>query len=136
MLLWLAVIVAVTELETVIVLIGNVAMVAPAATVTFACTGALVLLEERLMPTPPIAAGPDSVTVPVALFPPINDVGEILTLCSEGALRVRTAVCDVPLELAVIVAVDVLWTPVVLTVKVAVVAPDATVTVAGTVARL
>lgn len=85
-------IVAMTELPTAVVLMLKMAVVAPAATVTVDCTVAFVLFEERLIPTPPVAAGPDKVTVPVALLPPTTDAGEMVTLRRVGASIVRTAV--------------------------------------------
>jgi len=128
-----AVIVAFTMLETELVLIEKVTVVAPANTVTLDCTVALELLEAKLIPTPPVAAGPDNVTVPVAFCPPINDVGETETLRRAGALTVKVAVFDTPPYVLVIVADDILCTAIVLTVNVPVDEPAATVTEAGTV---
>jgi len=64
----------------------------------------------------------------------MTDVGDKDTLNSPGGLMVRVAVWLTPLKLPVIVAVVVAETAVVVTVKVPVVAPAATVTDAGTVA--
>jgi len=102
------VIVTGTELETTVVLMVKVADVAPAKTVTLDCTVAVVLLDERLIPTPPTAAGPDSVTIPVDLVPPTTEDGDTVTLRTVGAFIVRIAVLDRAPEVAVIVAVELL----------------------------
>src|SRR5882724_9613263 len=75
----------VTEVDaaTALVLTVNVALVAPAATVTLA---AVVLLLERVTCAPPVGAGPLSVTVPVEEFPPVTLVG-----FSESEERERDA---------------------------------------------
>ena len=65
----------------------NVALVAPAATVTLEGTlAAVVLLLERVTCAPPVGAGPLSVTVPVEEFPPVTLVG-----FSESEERERDA---------------------------------------------
>ena len=54
----------------------NVALVAPAATVTLDVTlAAAVLLLESVTCTPPAGAGPLSETVPMEEFPPVTFVG-------------------------------------------------------------
>ena len=64
------------EAVTALVLTVNVALVAPAATVTLEGTlAAPVLLLERVTCAPPDGAGPLSVTVPVEEFPPVTLVG-------------------------------------------------------------
>jgi hypothetical protein len=66
-----AVIVTDVEEVTVLVVIGNVAVVAPAATVTLAGTVATeVRLLESVTTIPPAGAGPFNVSVPVDEFPP------------------------------------------------------------------
>ena len=62
---------------TALVLTVNVALLAPAATVTLAGTVAVdVLLLDRETATPPLGAGPLSVTVPVEVCtPPVTLVG-------------------------------------------------------------
>jgi len=61
---------------TALVLTVNVALLAPAATVTLAGTVAVdVLLLERETVAPPVGAGPLSVTVPVEADPPVTLVG-------------------------------------------------------------
>src|SRR5258708_8375013 len=54
----------------------NVALVAPAATVTLEGTrAAVVLLLDNATAAPPVGAAPLSVTVPVDEFPPVTLVG-------------------------------------------------------------
>ncbi len=76
----------------------NVALVAPAATVTLAGTVALVvLLLARLTTTPPEGALPVSVTVPVEGVPPITVVGFRASVLSSGAVTVNVALLVTPL---------------------------------------
>lgn len=64
------------DAATALVLTVNVALVAPAATVTLEGTLAtVVLLLESVICAPPAGAGPLSVTVPVEEFPPVTLVG-------------------------------------------------------------
>ena len=64
------------DVATALVLTANVALVAPAATVTLDGTlAAVVLLPESVTCAPPAGAGPLSVTVPVEEFPPVTLVG-------------------------------------------------------------
>lgn len=64
------------DAATVLVLTVNVALVAPAATVTLEGTlAAVVLLLESVTIAPPAGAAPLSVTVPVEEFPPVTLVG-------------------------------------------------------------
>src|SRR5258708_28693949 len=61
---------------TAVVMQVNIALVAPAATVTLEGTlAAAALLLERATCTPPAGAGPLNVTVPVEEFPPVILVG-------------------------------------------------------------
>jgi len=61
---------------TALVLTVNVALLAPAATVTLAGTVAVDVLLERETAAPPVSAGPLSVTVPVEVCaPPVTLVG-------------------------------------------------------------
>ncbi len=66
----------VVDAATALVLTANVAVVAPAATVTLEGTvAATVLLLESATVAPPAGAAPLSVTVPVEEFPPVTLVG-------------------------------------------------------------
>ena len=79
------------------VVIVNVALVAPAATVTLAGTWAAdVLLLVRVTTAPPDGAGPVKVTVPVDEVPPITELGLKLTEVSAAAVTVRVAVFVTP----------------------------------------
>jgi hypothetical protein len=116
----------------------KVAEVAPAVTVTVAGTcAAAVLLLDRLTTAPPACAGPVNRTVPVDEVPAITDVGLTVTplpaALSVGAFTVKVAVLVTPYVPDMVTDV-LLATGVVATVNVAVVAPAATVTLAGTCA--
>ena len=75
------------DAATALALTVNVALVAPAATVTLEGTlAAVVLLLESVTCAPPVGAGPLRVTVPVEEFPPVTLVG-----FSESEERVRDA---------------------------------------------
>src|SRR5260370_42639673 len=63
------------DVVTALVLTVNVALLAPAATVTVAGTVAVDVLLERETTAPPVGAGPLSVTVPVEGDPPATLVG-------------------------------------------------------------
>jgi hypothetical protein len=68
--------VTVVDAATALVLTVNVALVAPARTVTLEGTlAAVVLLLESTTCAPPAGAAPLSVTVPVEEFPPLTLVG-------------------------------------------------------------
>jgi len=68
--------VTVVEAATALVLTVNVAVVAPAATVTLdGVLATVVLLLESATVAPPAGAAPLSVTVPVEEFPPVTLVG-------------------------------------------------------------
>ena len=124
--------------DTVVVVIVKLTEVAPAATVTLAgtCAAAMLLLVS-VTAAPPAGAGPVSFTVPVEELPPTTELG--LTVrplplpVSVGAKTVRVAVRLEP-YFAVTVTDVFVATGEVVTVNVAVVAPAATVTVAGTCA--
>ena len=57
----------------------KVAVVAPAATVTFAGTVAAALSLDNVTRAPPVGAGLLRVTVPVEALPPVTLVGVTLT---------------------------------------------------------
>lgn len=80
-----AVMVTFVVTETGEVVIGKVALLAPAITVTFAGTLAAGSELAKLITTPPVPAAPVSVTVPVDEVPPVTDVGEVATEESEAA---------------------------------------------------
>jgi hypothetical protein len=113
----------------------NVTLDAPEGTVTL--EGTLtdeLLLSDNATTIPPTGAALVRVTVPVADVPPITVVGLTDTEEREGGVTVKVADFVAPPNAAEIVAVDTAPTAVVVTEKVAVVAPAATVTLAGTVA--
>lgn len=124
------------EVETADVLIVNVPVVSPAATVTDESTVALALLEDSETTVPPVPAGPVSVTVPVEVVPPRTELGATETLAKPAELIVKVVVTVVPLNVAEMVAVVLLTTELVVTVKVADVFPEVIETVAGTVATV
>ena len=128
--------VMVTEVDeaTPVVLTVNVAEVAPASTVTVAGSVALTLLELRLMTAPPGPAGPLSVTLPVEDVPPRTEDGVTVMPARPAGLTVKVADLLVAPNVAEIVTVVAADTAVVLTVKVAELAPAGTVTVTGKVA--
>lgn len=113
---------------------ANVAEELPAGMVTNGRSEMLELLEEIVTFTPPDGASPDRFTVPVVPTPPITVAGLKVMLMRVAGVNVSDAVLETPLRVAVIVAVAELETPVVATLKVAEVAPAATVTFAGVVA--
>jgi hypothetical protein len=135
-LLAVAVIVVLVLDATATVVTVKVAVVAPVATVTEAGTVAELELLLRLTASPPVGAAEEIVTVPVEEAPPVTDVGLSESAVGTGAVMVRVAVCEELLAVAVIVALVFAETAIVVTVKVAVVAPAATVTEDGTVAEL
>lgn len=127
-------IVAATVAETGVVVMVKVAVLLPAATVTVLGGTALVLVEVNVMLSPPVGALPLRVTVPVELLPPRTEAGATVTLETVGGVMVRVAFWEPLPREPEIVAVVVVATAVVETVKFAEVDPAATVTEAGTVA--
>jgi hypothetical protein len=81
-------IVAVVAVVTALVFTGNVALLAPAGTVTLAGTVTAVELSERGTTSPPAGAEEFSTTVPVAAVPPATLDGPTVTEESEGAVPV------------------------------------------------
>jgi hypothetical protein len=122
------VIVELAELCTAVVLIAKVAVDAPLATVTERGTLDFELPAARLTVTPPAGAGPFKATVPVDDEPPVTVAGETDRLVRDAGLIVRVAGRKVPRREAVTTAEFVLETAVVVTEKVAVFNPAATVT--------
>ncbi len=124
---------------TAVVPIEKVALTAPAVTVTFAGTLAtVVLLLDSATMAPPLGAAAVNVTVPVLPPPPTTLVGLTVTDDKVGAagtgLTVSTAVRVTPPKVPEIDNAVVAVTLVVVIEKVALVAPAAMVTLAGTVA--
>jgi hypothetical protein len=118
-----------------VVVTVKVAVVAPALTVTLAGTLADELLSERAISAPPAGAALVSVTVPVEEPPPVTVEGFSVTPESAaGSVIVRSDVFVTPPATALIVATVAVDTAVVVTVKVAVVAPALTVTLGGRLA--
>jgi hypothetical protein len=122
------------ELLTVGVVIVKVPVVAPAGIVMDAGTvAALVLLLDRVTTVPDAGAVPVRVTVPIEDEPPRTDAGDRTSDEAAGGVTVNVAdrVVVPPAMAEMAPEVDAL-TGTVVTVKVAVVAPAGTVTVAGT----
>jgi hypothetical protein len=74
-----------------VVVTVNVALVAPAATVTLAGTLAETLLSCNVTTTPPVGAAPVSLTVAVELVPPTTEVGLRLKDVTVGGFTVSVA---------------------------------------------
>jgi hypothetical protein len=129
----LAVMVAVWLALTVPAVATNVPLLAPLI-VTLAGTLSVLTLLDRLI-VKALVAALVSVTVHVDVCALASVVGEQLTVeTCAGAVRPKENVCEVPLALAVSTAV---WSAVIVpavAVNVNVVAPEAAVTLAGTVA--
>jgi len=125
--------VAVVEAATAMVATVNVALVAPAGTVTLPGTDAAAALLESETAAPPAGAGAFKVAVPVEGDPPVTLAGLTASAESAGGITVSDAVCDAPLPSVAEIATAVdAATAVVVTVKVALEAPAGTVTLAGT----
>ena len=112
----------------------NVAVIAPAGTVTDAGTfAAFVLLLLRPATMPPAGAAVARVTVPVLVAPPVMAAGVIASPATHG-FTPSVAVFDDPLYVAVMSTPTAVPTGLVVIANVADVAPASTVTEAGTVA--
>jgi hypothetical protein len=120
------------------VVTAKVAFVAPAAIVTLAGTLAAALLLESAIDAPPLGAAALSVTVPVEPLPPTRLDGLIVSVDSDSTtgFTVSVAVRVTPPETAVIVADVDAVTDVVVIVNFALVAPEGTFTLAGTLTAL
>lgn len=123
------------EAVTAVVLMGKVAVLVPAATVTGVETVAQVVFPlVTTTAMPPVGALPVNVTVPVDKLPPTTVEGLRVSVVGTGGLTVSVVVLVTPLLAAEIVTLVEAATGIVVTVKVAVLTPAATVTVAGTLA--
>jgi hypothetical protein len=134
-----AVIVTGVDALTTDVVVANVALVAPAATVTLpGTTAAPVLLLVSATTAPPEEAAVVSVTVPCAVVPPVTLDGVRFTACRPAAggtgVTVSVVVLLAPLYEAISVTAVLPATAAVVAVNDALVAPAATVTLVGTVA--
>src|SRR3989449_3773817 len=138
----LAEIVAEVDAVTDAVVTVNVALIAPAGTVTLPLTDTLAtaLLLDRVTSAPPVGAVALNVTVATEELPPTTIVGFSAkpdTVRGGGGAGGETVSSAVlvrpPKEAEIVMVVDVV-TEVVGTLRLAVVAPAATVTLAGTVA--
>ena len=76
--------VAVTEAATGVVAIGNVALLAPALTITLAGTVADALSLPSAMVAPPAGAGAVRFTFPVEFCPPVTTEGLAVTELNWG----------------------------------------------------
>jgi len=126
--------VALELLVIVVVDTENVPVVAVAATVIDAGTVRVALLFVRVTLAPPVGAGWVSVTVQVLdeFWPRLLGLHDRLETCTE-ATRLTVVLAELLLYVAVMVALELLLTVPVVTLKVAELAPAATVTDAGTV---
>ena len=91
-----ALMVAIELAATGIVVMLNVAVVEPAATVTVVGTVALSVFELRETEIPLVGAGPAKVTMPTEIAPPITGVGATLRPVTVGGVTVRVTVADPP----------------------------------------
>jgi hypothetical protein len=84
------------DVATALVVTLNVALAAPAATVTLAGTDATGLLLESATCAPPAGAGPFRVTLPDAGVPPVRLAGLIASDEITAGNTVREALCVAP----------------------------------------
>jgi hypothetical protein len=124
---------AVVGEPTATVVTVKLAEVAPPRTFTAPGTDAAALSLASATEMPPEGAGPFNVTVPAEEFGPVTLVGFRETERIAGGLTVKGADA-VPLKAAVMFGVTVDVTAVVVTVKLAIIAPWGTITELGTVA--
>src|ERR1041385_897713 len=128
-----------TGKATVCPVTANVAVVAPAGTVTLAGTVATVASAlDSATAAPPAGGAAGAVTVPVTVFPPLTDVADSVSAASDTApgagLTFNTAVCVTWPAVAEIAAKSGAATVCDVTVNVVLVLPAGTVTFGGTVA--
>jgi hypothetical protein len=115
----------------------NVAVVAPAGTVTDAGTVPIVVeLDANVTTAPPVGAARVSVTVPVTATPPVAAVTFVdnVDSAAAGGATVSVAVPVEPFVAAVIVTTVFAATVPAVIVNVALLLPAGTVTLTGTVA--
>jgi len=118
---------------TALVVTVKLAIVAPAPTVTLPGTcAALVWLDLSETTNPPGGAFPLRVIDPVELVPPVTVVGERLSDCTDAGTIVMEAFREEPFRVAVTVTAVELLTPLLLSVKVALLDPEVTATLLGT----
>ncbi|NWF84226.1 MAG: hypothetical protein HXY18_10390 [Bryobacteraceae bacterium] len=111
----------------------NVALEAPAATVTEAGTDSSELLSDTDTVTPPVGAAPLRVTVQVLLAPEESVVGAQASVETDsGTISAMEAVWELPFSVAVTTAVEAAVMAPAVAVNVALDEPAATVTDAGT----
>lgn len=84
------------DVATTVVVMLNVALVAPAAMVTLAGALAAGLLLESATCAPPAGAGPSSATVPVTGLPPVTLPWLRLSTETLGGTTVSEAACVAP----------------------------------------
>jgi len=108
-----------TLLVTTTVVIVNVALVAPAGTVTVTGTDPAVPVMDRLTTEPPAGAATARVTVPVTVFPPTTDSDDSESPFRMAGFMVIVAELVAVPTAAVIVAEVAAATNGVVTVKVA-----------------
>src|SRR5689334_1283246 len=132
--------VTVLTVVTVLVAIGKVTVVALAGTVTETGTvAALRLLLFRVTTAPPAGAAAPRVTVPMLPALPVTAAGLTLTparAAGPAGFSVSVTILDAPTDVAVMLACVTAVTVFVVTAKLALVAPAATVTDGGTVAAV
>src|SRR3989442_692723 len=92
------------DAATALVAMLNVALVAPAETVTLGGTLAAGLLLKSVTCAPPAGAGPFSVTVPEAGLPPVTLAGLMPSDEITAGTTVKAAVCVAPPDEPEIVA--------------------------------
>ena len=128
----MAVTVAASCFDTLLVAALNVPFVRPWGTVTVAGRVTALLLLDNVTTIPPLADGPVKVTVPAAVPPPVTVVGLKATEASVGAAILSVADSAPPPNVAVTVAAEFACTGTVVTANIVVACPPGTVTVDGT----
>lgn len=127
---------ALTFEATACVVTDTDAFTAPAGIVRVAGTLASATDELRTTTTPPAGAGASIEIVATEDFPPATDVGKSVTETGAGPRTISDVVTVTPLFVALSVAVALYAIGAVEITKFALVAPEATEIVVGTVAEL